>query len=220
VKKWITGVVFACAGYAQPPVMTPEQIIAYLARDLRGVPFPGAASGISPEALNRARPAGEAVSVFQVQHHPPKQARQALARARKLIHAGRHAEAVSELDGAVQIDPAFGDAHQFLGVEYGRTGRLAEAAASFRRLLVLDPDNWRAHYNLGLALLLSGDFANAETSARRALQLAPTDPEANLLFGCALSVRPGMLTQAVPYVRFAARTMPSAKQLLRQIDRQ
>ena len=59
MKKWITGVVFACAGYAQPPVMTPEQIIAYLARDLRGVPFPGAASGISAEDLNRARLAGE-----------------------------------------------------------------------------------------------------------------------------------------------------------------
>lgn len=222
MKKWIGGIVFACAAWAQPPVMTPAQLEAWMARDLRGTQFSreAAVSQAAPWEAVVARPPSEAVPVSQVQHRPPKEAKQALAHAWKLRRKNRHAEAVTELETAVRLDPAFGDAYQFLGIAYARTGRLAEAATSFRRVLELDPDNWRAHYNLGLALLQSGNFAEAEASARRALQLAPTDPSVNLLFGCVLSAKPEMRKQAVAYVQFAARTMPEAKQFLRQIESQ
>lgn len=217
MKTGITGIVFTCAAWAQPPVQTPEQVEALLERDLRGSAFRTAGPDPSWEA-SIARPAAEAFSVSKALHHPPKEARRALARAGKLRRTSHHAEAVSELEAATQLDPLFGDAYQWLGVEYAETGRLAEAVASFRRLLELEPDNWRAHYNLGLSLLRSGQYAEAETRARRALRLAPTDPRVNLLFGCALAARPETRSQAAPYVQFAARTMPEARRLLRQLN--
>jgi Flp pilus assembly protein TadD len=167
---------------------------------------------------NSPRPAAEAVSVSQVQHHPPKEARRALARAAKLRRANHHADAVAALEETVRIDPAFGEAVHWLGVEYAQTGRLLEAVASFRHLLELEPDNWRGHYNLGLALLQSGQFADAETSARRALQLAPADPNVNLLFGGILSFWPDRRKEARSYVEFAARKLPEARQFLPQLE--
>ena len=141
-----------------------------------------------------------------------------MAHAKKLSRTNDHAKAARELNAATQLDPSFADAHHLLATEYGLLGRLQEAAAEFRRLLELEPDNWIGHLGLAVALLQSGDFRGAEESARRAVQLEPGDPTANLVLGCGVAARDDGRREALPYLRYAARTLPEAREFLQKLE--
>ena len=84
-----------------------------------------------------------------------------------LDRLGRDDESIAGLHRALEIDPAYEEAHYNLGHLAQRGGDLDAAAARFRRAIELDPDYAEAHASLGRLLL------------QRALQAphAVTDPD-------------------------------------------
>jgi len=124
------------------------------------------------------RPSGESISVAQLRHKVPKEAKQSFARASKLVKTGLHARAAGELETAIARDPEFAEAHHLLGVEYAQVQRYREAEASLRRSLELDPDTWSTHFDLGVVLFRMGDVPGAEQNVRRALRMPQPPPGA------------------------------------------
>ena len=84
--------------------------------------------------------------------------------------------AISEklLRRAIEIDPAFLDAHCNLGTLYTRKGMAIEAIASFRNVLTVDSHNVFALCGLGFTLFNLGDEAAAAACYRLALDAEPT----------------------------------------------
>ncbi len=77
---------------------------------------------------------------------------------------------------AVELNPAFAEAHNNLGNALQQTGDAGDAAAAiaaFRRAVASDPGLFDAHYNLAGALRATGDGEAAEESYRLALEIIP-----------------------------------------------
>ncbi len=62
------------------------------------------------------------------------------------------AAAVQEYRRALQLQPAFAEAHLALGQLLGDEGRIADAVSEFREVLRIHPDNAEARQNLSMAL--------------------------------------------------------------------
>ena len=82
--------------------------------------------------------------------------------------------ALAWLTRAVELDPAFGDAHFHRGTALAQSARFEEAVAAYRKALTLPtltvPD--AAHHNLGYALFALKRHREAEASLRFALDIA------------------------------------------------
>ena len=219
-KSCAIGMLTVWACWAQPTAWkTAAEAEAELEKDLHGLrearePFPYE----DPyENVVRERPSGIAISVAQLQHKIPKDARKSFERAHKLSKAGDHARAAEELEAAVQRDPKFAAAYHQLGVEYGQSGRMAESEAAIRHALDLDPNSWAAHHDLGVVQFRTGDTAAAEQSARRALEQSPESASSHLLLGYLLCLRAGTWAEGLQHVQYAARSLPKAKEYLRSL---
>jgi len=179
-------------------------------------PFPAAPIEIEPPAA-RERPTGQSISLTQLCHRVPKEARKSVARAAKLAKSEDHQGAAEELEAAVRLDPEFADAYQQLGIEYGELGRPSDAANAFRRLLELSPDSVKGHCYLGLALLLTGDRAQSEQHIRLALRQSPEDARCQFLLGYVLWRQEATRTDGLQHMQNAARGLPYAKKFLRNL---
>lgn len=182
-------VCWTCSAQSTP--ISLDQVQASLLRSLRGdAALDLQSQAESPhgfpapvefhESQRTAPSGGGSISIRQLQHKVPKEALRAASRAHRSSRAGRHSEAILELEAAILRDPEFASAQNALGIEYGRCGRLEDAAAAFHRVIELAPDEWTGHYNLALTMLRSGDPQRAVENARRALQLAPAQPAVNM----------------------------------------
>ena len=224
MKRWVLGVCIGWCCWAQAPVTTAEQAQASVMRDLRGEAESRALEpGRSDDPfaafdMIQSRPSGETVSVERLRHTVPKRARRLAAHAEKLSRAGEDAKAAKELEAAVREDPGFTEAYSRLGIEYAALQRLNAATVAFERVTELEPDAWSARSNLGVMRFRSGDLAGAVREERRALELAPTAPQVNLFLGYLLCLRAEMRPEALPYLRYAARTIPVARELVAQMD--
>ena len=232
-KRCLLGILVVSICAAQTSAPTPSEIEAAeaaLRGDLRGTdnlegsrqPPSAPVSGrlpieIQPPESLADRPSGRSVSVRQLQHKPPKNAQQSVARGAKLSQAGDHRGAAEELEKAIGRDPQFANAHDRLGVEYAQLGRYSEAEAEVRRSLALDPASWIGHYDLGVLLFQAGDYPGAEQSARRALELAKSNAQIHLFLGLLLARRVETRADAVEHLQYAARTMPQANELLKNL---
>ena len=168
----------------------------------------------SPDIDSRSRPPGESISVAELQHKTPGKAKDAFLRAEKLVRAGRHDEAVAQLEAATRYDPKFAAAFAASGIEYALLGRLSEAQTSLTRAIELDPDSWQAFYNLGLVSFQLGDLAAAERNVRHALELSKTDPTLHLFLACLLSLNDKTGAEAIAHVQYAARRIRATKPVL------
>ncbi len=90
-----------------------------------------------------------------------------------LRRLGRKAEARTELEAAVRLDPGEPESLVNLSVALSDLGMPDEAVRTVRRALVVSPDFAEAHYNLGFLLSSRGDAAGAEAEYRRALASYP-----------------------------------------------
>ncbi len=82
-------------------------------------------------------------------------------------------EAVSLLQQAVTIDPAYAAAHNNLGNVLKLTGRIDEAEAAYRRVLELAPEHADAWNNLGIVHRLKDRPKEAEEALRQAIRFNP-----------------------------------------------
>src|SRR5262249_54775611 len=72
---------------------------------------------------------------------------------------GQVDDAVAGYYRALELDPAYVNAHVNLGAYYQDQAEPQRALEHYNRALALRPDSPQAHYNRGLILLRSGDFA-------------------------------------------------------------
>ena len=122
-----------------------------------------------------------------INHHPatpPAQWHHHLAEARRA--AGDAACAEASFRTAIQLDPAYADAHNALGQLLLDRQQLEESAACFFRAAEFAPDLPQPHFNLGVARMMQGRFAEAAESLRRAVALDPHLAPAWLNLGGAL----------------------------------
>ena len=82
-------------------------------------------------------------------------------------------EAADAYRQALELDPAFADAHLNLGRLLHEAGRTVEAEAHYRRALESRPDDPTAHFNLGVALQDLGRLSEAAEVYEKALELDP-----------------------------------------------
>ena len=231
MNKFLIVVLISISGWGQTALRTPLQMEADQLRDLRGDagaelrnqwPGPpqntfGSAPLEIPAPRTEERPTGQTISVGQLQHKVSKEENRSFKQAMKRSTAGEHGKAAAELEKLVRQDPKLSWAYNQLGVEYALSRRFADAVGALRRSLELEPGSWQAHYNLGLVLYDMGDLPGAEQCARRALQFSSQNPQVHLFLGYLLLLREETRRQGLEEVKFAARTMAAARDLLRTV---
>jgi len=182
-----------------------------------GAPFQALPLDIPPP-IPPERPSGGSISLAQLRHRVPKEARKLFLRAARLAKREDHAGAAKELEAAVRLDPEYAGAYEQLGIEYGELRRPSDAAVIFRRLLELSPDSVGAHCYLGMALLQMGDRGQGEEQIRRALRLSPGDARCQFLLGYLLWQQEPTRDEGLARIHEAARTLPYAKKVLRSLQ--
>ena len=100
--------------------------------------------------------------------------------------AGRLAEAATELQAALAVEPDDAKVVNDLGCVYWADGKLTEALKCFEKAVRLQPDLSAAHNNLGCLLKSENKLEAAIASYQRALELKPEFPHALNNLGCAL----------------------------------
>ena len=85
----------------------------------------------------------------------------------------RLADATTELQKAIQLDPAQADIHYTLGVTLWQQGDFAKAVNELRAAIQAKPDYAEAHYTLGTVLKQQGKLHDAANALREAIRLQP-----------------------------------------------
>ena len=229
MKRISWAIIVACRCWAQAG-LTPQQANDRLLEDLWGSNVVHTCTlangqpqsvciadlgGTVPSEIPQKKPAGETVSVSQLQHKVSKDAAKTFQRALKFSRAGEHEKAVAELEAALRRDPQLASAENQLGAEYAYLERWEDAEQAFRRLTGIEPNSWKGHYNLALILYSKNDFPGAEQNARRALALSSDNARIHLLLGELLVLHDQTLTEGLTELRFAARTLSDARWVLR-----
>lgn len=132
-----------------------------------------------PEQKTSQPPAGK-VSVYELQHPIPKQALRAFAEAQRYF-ANDAAKAITKLELAIRIAPAFRQAHANLGVQYARAGRMDEAVGQFQTALAIGPPDVLIYRDLALAMLELKQYREGEEFAQKALSLEPENAKSQKL---------------------------------------
>jgi tetratricopeptide (TPR) repeat protein len=100
-------------------------------------------------------------------------AAQHFGKAVRLQETGRPAEAISELQASLRLDPRNAQALSRLGDLYFHQGKLDDAVAQQRRALAIEPQLAMAHYGLGLVHRRRGELADARRHLQEYVRLAP-----------------------------------------------
>jgi tetratricopeptide (TPR) repeat protein len=219
----------ACKGAAQiNPPPTREQLRAAWEKDwtkVGDVPFDLLAecdmpTDVDAECNQPARRQSGSALIFapHMRHKVPKEAGKAFKRGLIVSHTGDHRAAAEEFERAIRLDPDFAEAYANAGIEYASTGSYRGAEARFKRAIELDPASSIAWCNLGVLLVKAGRAQEAETAIRRSLELSPDNATAHFLLGRLLLNIAGDRTEAEQHLKYAARTVPSAKKLLKGIQ--
>lgn len=110
-------------------------------------------------------------------------ARNELANA--LEDEGRHAEAITQYEAAIQLAPDDPGSHYNLALGLSRTGRTDEAVGQYLEALHINPSFAEAHSSLGNALVALGRIEQGISHYQEAIRLKPTYAEAHYNLGVA-----------------------------------
>lgn len=124
-----------------------------------------------------------------------------------LDQAGRMAEAKTQYEEALRLDPSYADAHNNLGGILDKMGQWTEAKSQYEETLRLDPNHVDAHNNLGMVLEKMGRLAEAKTQYEGALRLRPGSADVHNNLGNALE-KMGRLAEAKAQYEEALRLEP------------
>jgi Flp pilus assembly protein TadD len=147
----------------------------------------------------------------------PKEAKKAYERANKAARSNQLAKAISELERAVALDTEFGEAHTDLGARYAQSGRYQDAERETQRAITIMPEDWIPYSNLGWIEFALGHPDRVEANLRRSVQLSPNNPGLCMLLGVVLARAPETYSEGISYLKYAARTIPAANQILNSL---
>lgn len=105
----------------------------------------------------------------------------------ELDAVGRVADAITEYQVAVTLNPRDSASHNNLASDYLALGYASEAIEQLRHALAVDPDFAEAHYNLGAAWLALRDGEQAALAFRRLVAMQPEMARAH--YGLALALQ-------------------------------
>jgi tetratricopeptide (TPR) repeat protein len=124
-------------------------------------------------------------------------------------HAGKFAEASTQLESLLPHVPKSFEVHELLGLTYAAQSRDEKAIEQLEIATRLKPDSAAARTNLATALASSGKLELAEAQFRKALVLEPRDFDANHnLADFYLQVN--RMSDALPLLEQAQRINPSS----------
>jgi len=94
------------------------------------------------------------------------------------LGAGWNAEAISDFDHAISLDPSLVDAYLGRGVANKRMGNYDGAIVDYDRAIALRPSYEDAFYNRGNARYCKADYDGALADFNRAIELNPRNADA------------------------------------------
>ncbi len=125
------------------------------------------------------------------------------------IATGKTAEAIAELNRAVQLAPNSDDGYRRLGRAYAAVGRTQESIEAYQKAVQSNPYYWFNYNELGLAYYGIGDFENTAKMWRRVIELDPSNADGYNNLG-ALYIQTGKFDQAVDALKMALKYSPNA----------
>jgi tetratricopeptide (TPR) repeat protein len=125
------------------------------------------------EGSTARRSTESTVSLRQLEHKVPEQARKAFSKGAQAESKGQYQAAADYYRQAVSIDSEFADAFNELGALEAKQGDLSHAAADFQKAIDAVPEHGPALSNLSIVLAKMRRFDEAAQTARRAIKLMP-----------------------------------------------
>lgn len=107
----------------------------------------------------------------------------------KLFERGEFEKARIEFRNALNVRPAYADAHYYLGLSYLKLQQWARANQELSRVIELRPDNYAARIELARLLVASGNVADAQQQANWLLENRFNDAKSHLVAANLLSVQ-------------------------------
>lgn len=90
-------------------------------------------------------------------------------------------EAVKEWEKAVEMDPKFIKAHNFLARSYYTKERFDDALSEYKKIVELEPNNATAQVSIGFVYKMKGMYDDAIAACNKALQ---ADPQLASAYNC------------------------------------
>jgi tetratricopeptide (TPR) repeat protein len=176
---------------------------------------------VSVFVKNDSGDAGQApgtVSVRQLQHKVPEQARAEFEKGQSAMKKRDRPKALEHFQRAENIDPEFAEAYNNSGVANVELGQLQDAAGQFQKAVDLVPDYAEALSNLSIALCRLKQYPESADMARRALRLNSSLLKMRYILGLSLTMEEGGdKTEALENIRLAAVEIPEARLLAGKI---
>jgi tetratricopeptide (TPR) repeat protein len=170
---------------------------------------------VEPASANRATDG--VISLQQLRHKVPPQARKAFDAGEQALAKGDLVQARSSFQEAVTIDPEFADAHNELGGAEAGLKHLPEAAEQFQKAIELVPEHPMALPNLSIVLAKMDRLKEAAQVARRALQITPTDGRLHYIVAANLLRENGTMQEVVSEFERAVGSVPAAHLVLAEL---
>lgn len=123
------------------------------------------------QALDQREQKGEAQRESQGQLTPWDHIR----RGNRHYHAGEYADAITDYNQAIALDPKLAEAYNNRGAANNNLGKYAEAIADYDQAITLDPKDAVAYSNRGAANNHLGKYAEAIADCTQAIALDPKD---------------------------------------------
>ncbi len=159
------------------------------------------------------RPPDGSVSLGRLAHPPAPKALKAFSASQKLSEEGKYERAASKLQEALRISPDFSEAWTNLAAQHIRLRQFDKAMSESARALEIAGPNSVDLCNLAFAQWAEHRNSDALQSALQGAELDPSSPKAQYIAG-ALLVDAHRWSESIPHLRYAARTMAAARQML------
>jgi tetratricopeptide (TPR) repeat protein len=150
------------------------------------------------------------ISIQQLSHKVPPQAKKAFDRGIRAESEGNHQVAAEAFREAVGIDPEYVDALNELGAAEAALGELADAAQQFQKAVDLAPEHPLALPNLSIVLAKLRRFHDAAIVARRALKIVPDSGRIHYILAACILVEVGDTDEALENLERSTNEVPKA----------
>jgi tetratricopeptide (TPR) repeat protein len=161
------------------------------------------------------KPQAETISIHELLL--PAGAVKEFQRSEKAVRSGDFRTAAEHLRKAIEIAPAFVQAHNNLGASYIQLNEYESAVTEFETAIALDTKIEEPYRNLGLGLFLLRRYPEAEVAARRAMKLDPQRSAARYTLGRILAAEGGSSAEAEQLLRESVGDFPDARLPLAQV---
>jgi Tfp pilus assembly protein PilF len=158
--------------------------------------------------IKRERPPTGTVSASRLQRKIPSKAVKEFQKAQDASRAGQTDKSIEHLKKAIEIEPAYAEAYNNLGVQYLKLNRLELAGGQFQKATELDNTLSPAFCNLSVVLYNLGRIPEAERAARDALKTDSTSSRARMMLGLILISDSTRQDEALENILVAEREFP------------